>query len=83
MIIPWDRAKWFPYLVQNLLVSGISCLKPTEMAVNLLTVTPKMVLLLTVLPIFDPAAILETNVGAGMLEARSGATAALYPSARK
>ena len=42
------------------------------MAVNLLTVTPKMVLLLTVPPIFDPAAILGTNIGAGMLEARYG-----------
>jgi len=42
-----------------------------------------MVLILTVLPIFDPAAIFGMNVGTGMLEARSGATAAEYPSAGK
>ena len=42
-----------------------------------------MVLLLTVLQIFDPAAIFGTNAGTGMLEARSGATTALYPSAGK
>jgi hypothetical protein len=42
-----------------------------------------MVLILTGLPIFDPAAIFGMNVGTGMLEARSGATAAEYPSAGK
>ena len=84
MIRPLDRAKCFP-LVQNPPVSGIfiSSLKLTEIVFNPLTVTPQIVLLLTVLPIFDPAAILGTNVGTGMLEAHSGATTALYPSAGK
>ena len=67
----------------NLLVSGISFLKLTEIAVNPLTSRPKMVLILTVLPIFDPAAIFGMNVGTGMLEARSSATDAEYPSAGK
>jgi hypothetical protein len=47
-------------------VTGISSLKLTEIAGNPLTVTPEMVLILTVLPILDPAAIFGTNVNTGI-----------------